>query len=131
MVINKKSGIKIVVACFVLLAVCMFSGAAQADTKYSGDYNGTFLGEFDYGWFALNIQPDGYISGTGRSTARDIYLEYRGTCQPDGTLQFTSTDGSLRFTGHIDWMSRIFGRWERFDISAGGSFTAVSARWAQ
>ena len=131
MVLNKRSGIKIVLTCVVLLAVCMFSAVAQAETKYSGDYNGTFLGESDYGWFALNIQPDGIISGTGRSTARDIYLEYRGTCQPDGTLQFTSTDGSLRFTGHIDWMSRIFGRWERSDISAGGSFTAVSARWAQ
>ncbi|MCK9436288.1 MAG: hypothetical protein WC922_00675 [Synergistaceae bacterium] len=131
MVLNKRPGIKIVLTCVVLLAVCMFSAVAQAETKYSGDYNGTFLGEFDYGWFALNIQPDGYISGNGRSTARDIYLEYRGTCQPDGTLQFTSTDGTLRFAGHIDWMSRIFGRWQREDVSGSGSFTAVSARWAE
>lgn len=131
MVLNKRLGIKIVLTCVVLLAVCMFSAVAQAETKYSGDYNGTFLGEFDYGWFALNIQPDGYISGNGRSTARDIYLEYRGTCQPDGTLQFTSTDGTLRFAGHIDWMSRIFGRWQREDVSGSGSFTAVSARWAE
>jgi hypothetical protein len=131
MVLNKRPGIKIVLTCVVLLAVCMFSAVAQAETNYSGDYNGTFLGEFDYGWFALNIQPDGYISGNGRSTARDIYLEYRGTCQPDGTLQFTSTDGTLRFAGHIDWMSRIFGRWQREDVSGSGSFTAVSARWAE
>ena len=131
MVLNKRPGIKIVLTCVVLLAVCMFSAVAQAETKYSGDYNGTFLGESDYGWFALNIQPDGYISGNGRSTARDIYLEYRGTCQPDGTLQFTSTDGTLRFAGHIDWMSRIFGRWQREDVSGSGSFTAVSARWAE
>ena len=79
MFINKKSGLKIAVTCVVLLAVCMFSAVAQAETKNAGDYNGTFLGESDYGWFALNIQPDGIISGTGRSTARDIYLEYRGT----------------------------------------------------
>lgn len=131
MVLNKRPGIKIVLTCVVLLAVCMFSAVAQAETKYSGDYNGTFLGESDYGWFALNIQPDGVISGTGRSTERDIYLEYRGTCQPDGTLQFTSTDGTLRFAGHIDWMSRIFGRWQREDVSGSGSFTAVSARWAE
>lgn len=131
MVINKKSGIKIVVACFVLLAVCMFSAAAQAETKIAGGYNGTFLGEYDNGWFALNIQPDGIITGSGRSTKRDVYLEYRGTCQPDGTLQFTTTDGTLRFAGHIDWMSRIFGRWEREDVSGSGSFTAVSARWAE
>ena len=131
MVINKRSEIMVAITCVVLLTVCMFSAVAQADTKNAGDYNGTFLGESDHGWFALSIQPDGIITGSGRSTERDVYLEYRGTCQPDGTLQFTSTDGSLRFTGHIDWMSRIFGRWERLDVSAGGSFTAVSAKWAQ
>lgn len=131
MVINKRSGIKIALTCVVLLAVCMFSAVAQAETKFAGDYNGTFLGEYDNGWFALNIQPDGIIIGNGRSTERDVHLEYRGTCQPDGTLQFTTTDGSLRFSGHIDWMSRIFGRWEKLDLSQNGSFTAVSARWAQ
>lgn len=131
MEINKKSGLKIAITCIVLVAVFMLTSAAQANTKNVGDFNGTFLGEVDYGWFALNIQPDGIISGTGASTVRDINLDFKGTCQPDGKLQFTSTDGSLRFTGHIDWMSRIFGRWERLDIAADGSFTAVSASWAQ
>lgn len=126
MKINKKSVIRIAVFCVALMAVCMFSVAAQANSKNAGIYNGTFLGSDDNGWFTINIQSDGNITGNGGSAERKVDLAYTGTCHSSGALQFSTTDGSLMFTGHLDWMKRIFGRWEKSDQSSQGSFSAVS-----
>lgn len=127
MKISKASAIKIAVVCLALVAACIFSAAAQANSKNVGVYNGTFLGSSDNGWFTINIESDGKITGNGGSAQRKVELEYTGNCHPSGALQFSTTDGSLLFTGHLDWMKRIFGRWEKTDQTAHGSFSAVSA----
>lgn len=130
---KKKFVVTMLLVCAALLAVYTFAApaqAAQVGTRYVGSYVGTFLGDEDYGSFVLTINPDGNISGVGKSTKHNVDLMYSGVCQSDGTIQFMTTDRYLNFVGHIDWMNRMFGKWTRSGNSASGSFTAVPSVWA-
>jgi hypothetical protein len=117
------------VAALALLAAVMFLGlpafAASIDARFVGTYRGQFLGELDYGTFVLAVDAEGVILGDGMSTKREVPLAYSGSCNPDGTLTFSTVDGSMIFTGSIDWMNRISGKWARADNSARGSFGGI------
>lgn len=117
------------VAVLAVLAAVTFldlpAHSAAIDARFVGTYRGQFLGELDYGTFFLAVDAEGVILGDGISTKREISLAYSGICNPDGTLMFSTVDGSMIFTGSIDWMNRISGRWARADESARGSFGGV------
>lgn len=121
------------IACAAILAICTFIAPAQAaltEVRYIGSYTGSYLGDADFGSCELTINADGNIYGTGSSNKYEIAQEYSGSCQNDGTFQFTTANGSLKFAGRIDWMNRMFGRWTFNDNSESGSFTAVPTSWA-
>ncbi len=117
------------VAVLAVLAAVTFLGltalAAAIDARFVGTYRGQFIGEQDYGTFVLAINAEGVILGDGMSTKREVPLSYSGICNPDGTLAFATVDGLMNFTGSIDWMNRISGKWARADESARGSFGGV------
>lgn len=117
------------VAVLAALAVVVILGlpvlAATIEERFVGTYRGQFLGELDYGTFVLAVDAEGVILGDGMSTKREVPLAYSGSCNPDGTLTFSTVDGSMIFTGSIDWMNRISGKWARGDNSARGSFGGV------
>mgnify|MGYP001184966805 CR=1 FL=1 len=117
------------VAVLAVLALLTFLGlaalAAAIDARFVGTYRGQFLGELDYGTFVLAVDAEGVILGDGMSTKREVPLAYSGSCNPDGTLTFSTVDGLMIFTGSIDWMNRISGKWTRADESARGSFGGV------
>ena len=117
------------VAVLAVLAAVTFLGltalAAAFDARFVGTSRGQFIGELDYGTFVLAVDAEGVILGDGMSTKREVPLAYSGSCNPDGTLTFSTVDGSMIFTGSIDWMNRISGKWARADNSARGSFGGV------
>lgn len=98
--------------------------AVTIDERFVGTYKGQFIGE-DYGTFLLALDAEGVITGNGMSTKNEVPLTFSGTCNPDGTLTFSTVDGSMNFTGSIDWMNRMGGKWTRSGDGARGSFGGV------
>lgn len=98
--------------------------AVTIDERFVGTYKGQFIGE-DYGTFLLALDAEGVITGNGMSTKNEVPLTFSGTCNPDGTLTFATFDGSMNFTGSIDWMNRMGGKWTRSGDGARGSFGGV------
>jgi len=87
-----------------VLAAAMLLGvasAAMAQSSYTGTYRGTFIGD-DYGWFVVEVEPGGTISGTVHSNVAPIY-----------------------FLGQIDFMNRFLGKWSFDDHSGRGSFYGI------
>jgi len=91
--------------------------------NFQGQYVGQFIGE-DYGLISLKIDERGSIAGTGKSTKYELALEFSGSVQPGGAMEFFTADGGMAFSGSIDWMNRIGGRWTKKDGTA-GSFNCI------
>jgi hypothetical protein len=98
--------------------------AAAIEERLVGTYKGQFIGE-DYGTFLLALDAEGLITGNGMSTKNEVPLTFSGSCNPDGTLVFSTVDGSMVFTGSIDWMNRMGGKWARTGSGERGSFGGV------
>lgn len=131
---KRSLGVTVALACAVFLAVYMFAlpvEAAQIESRFVGNYNGFFNGDADYGRFVVTIETSGNIYGTGWSSKTSTDMSFSGSCQPGGAFQFQTTDGSMIFTGTLDWMNRMDGRWSKADGSGQGSFGAVPGSWAK
>lgn len=94
-----------------------------AGTNFQGQYVGQFIGE-DYGLISLNIDEKGAVAGSGKSTKFELVLDFFGAVKADGVLQFDSLDGQMTFTGSIDWMNRVGGKWTKKDGTS-GSFNCI------
>ncbi len=123
---TKKSWTRI--AFLAILTVVVLAAlpalAVTIDERLVGTYRGQFIGE-DYGTFMLALDAEGVITGNGMSTKNEVPLTFSGTCNPDGTLTFVTVDGSMNFTGSIDWMNRMGGKWSRSGDGGRGSFGGV------
>jgi hypothetical protein len=113
-----------------LAAVMVFAATsfAAVDENPVGMYTGTFVGEEDYGSFVITINNNGYIEGTGRSQVYRSELAIRGEVHVDRSVEFYVVEGGeepIIFTGKIDFMNRIIGKWVYNDHSAQGSFYAM------
>ena len=94
-----------------------------AGANFQGQYVGQFIGE-DYGLISLKIDEKGLILGTGKSTKYEVALEFSGSVQPDGAMEFFTADGGMAFSGVIDWMNRVGGKWTKKDGTS-GSFNCI------
>jgi hypothetical protein len=123
---TKKSWARIaflaILAAVVLAALPAL--AVTIEERLVGTYRGQFIGE-DYGTFMLALDAEGVITGNGMSTKNEVPLTFSGTCNPDGTVVFSTVDASMNFTGSIDWMNRMGGKWTRSGDGARGSFGGV------
>lgn len=91
--------------------------------NFQGQYVGQFIGE-DYGLISLGIDERGSILGTGKSTKYEVTMDFSGSVQPGGAMEFVTADGGMVFSGAIDWMNRVGGKWTKKDGSA-GSFNCI------
>ncbi|MFP4482776.1 MAG: hypothetical protein ACLFN0_08295 [Thermovirgaceae bacterium] len=113
-----------------LVAIMVFAATsfAATDENWVGTYRGTFVGRDDYGAFVISINQNGYIDGTGRSQVFMSQLDIEGEVRMDKSVEFYVVQGGERpiiFTGTIDFMNRIIGKWAYNDNSAQGSFYAM------
>jgi len=113
-------------------AVLLFAAAAFADIDGSltGSYRGTFIGE-DYGWFLIEVNPDGSITGIVHSNVSFKDMEVKGTCAVNGDVEFTTIGEDsvpFYFLGKIDFMNRFIGKWSYTDHSGRGSFYGMIQR---
>lgn len=113
-----------------LAAVMLFAGAscAAAGDELAGTYRGIFVGRDDYGSFTITVDYDGLVEGIGRSNVYMIDLLISGEAQRDGSIEFYTVEGGetpIIFSGRIDFMKRILGKWAYQDLSTQGSFTAM------
>ena len=113
-----------------VLAAAMLLGvasAAMAQSSYTGTYRGTFIGD-DYGWFVVEVEPGGTISGTVHSNVALMDLEVQGRWELGGDCEFMTVGGegaSIYFMGRIDFMNRFLGKWSFDDHSGRGSFYGI------
>lgn len=116
---------------FIALAALIFlagSSVAYVGDELVGTYRGAFVGRDDYGSFIITVHPDGFVEGQGRSAESLIDLVISGEARRDGYIEFSTVEGGevpIIFSGQIDFMKRIFGKWVYEDRSARGSFTAM------
>jgi len=121
---------KLVIAFATIL---VFAGAsfAAVGSEIAGTYRGVFTGPEDYGVFLVTVDIDGSIYGTGRSQVNYSDLLFEGTAQPDGTTEFYTVSGSafpIVFSGKIDFMNRLLGKWTSQGNDAWGSFNGLIER---
>lgn len=113
----------VIAAALLLVAASM----AMAQSSYTGTYRGTFIGD-DYGWFVVEVEPGGTISGTVHSNVALVDLEVQGRWELDGDCEFMTTGGEsppIYFLGKIDFMNRFLGKWSYDDHSGRGSFYGI------
>lgn len=124
----RKAKCRFLLVVFAVLAAAVPlmrpTAASAIEERLVGTYRGQFIGE-DYGTFLLALDEAGGITGNGMSTKNEVELTFSGTCNPDGTLTFSTIDRSMVFTGTIDWMNRMGGKWIRTDTEERGSFGGV------
>ena len=100
---------------------------AMAQSSYTGTYRGTFIGD-EYGWFGVEVEPGGTISGTVHSNVALVDLEVQGRWELDGDCEFMTTgeeSPTIYFLGKIDFMNRFLGKWSYDDHSGRGSFYGI------
>ncbi|MFP4482780.1 MAG: hypothetical protein ACLFN0_08315 [Thermovirgaceae bacterium] len=112
--------------------VLLFTGASFASlgSNIVGTYRGVFTGPEDFGVFLVTVDPDGSVTGTGRSQVHYSDLVMEGTVQPDGTAEFYTIDkagSQIHFNGKIDFMNRLLGKWNNHDTAAWGPFNGLIA----
>jgi hypothetical protein len=113
-------------------ALLVFAGASLAgiDGRLTGNYRGTFIGD-DYGWFLIDVNADGSITGIVHSNVSFKDMEVAGTCAVNGEVEFTTAGEDavpLYFLGKIDFMNRFIGKWSYTDHSGRGSFYGMIQR---
>lgn len=114
----------------VLAAILVFGAPsfAAVDKTMVETYRGTFVGRDDYGAFTITINSDGFIDGTGSSNVFMSRRAISGKVQEDKSIEFHIIEGGkspIIFTGTIDFMNRILGKWTYSDHSSQGSFYAM------
>lgn len=114
----------------VLAAILVFGAPSFAAIEQTlvGTYRGTFVGRDDYGAFTITIGSDGFVEGTGSSNVFMSRRTISGKVQADKSIEFHIIEGGKRpiiFTGTIDFMNRILGKWAYSDHSSQGSFYAM------
>ncbi|HQO83812.1 MAG TPA: hypothetical protein PLS21_07455 [Synergistales bacterium] len=103
---------------------------AMAQVSLTGTYRGTFIGD-DYGWFVVEVEPDGIITGVVHSNVSLMDMEVQGRWEPDGAFEFMTVQEEgvpLYFLGQIDFMNRFLGKWSYDDHSGRGSFYGIIQR---
>jgi len=113
----------VIAAALLLVAASM----AMAQSSYTGTYRGTFIGD-DYGWFVVEVEPGGTISGTVHSNVALVDLEVQGRWELDGDCEFMTIGEEtppIYFLGKIDFMNRFLGKWSYDDHSGRGSFYGI------
>lgn len=115
-----------------LAVILVFAGSAfgEIGENLTGNYQGTFIGD-DYGWFKVDVNPDGSITGTVHSNVSYLDMEVQGTCDFNGECEFMTTGYELvpyYFLGKIDFMNRLIGKWAYSDQSGRGSFYGIIQR---
>jgi hypothetical protein len=113
----------VIAAALLLVAASM----AMAQSSYTGTYRGTFIGD-DYGWFVVEVEPGGTISGTVHSNVALVDLEVQGRWELDGDSEFMTIGEEtppIYFLGKIDFMNRFLGKWSYDDHSGRGSFYGI------
>jgi hypothetical protein len=113
-----------------LAAILVFVAPSFAamDETLVGTYCGTFVGRDDYGAFTIIIDNEGFIEGSGSSNVFMSRRPISGEVQAGKSIEFHIIEGGKRpiiFSGTIDFMNRILGKWTYSDHSSQGSFYAM------
>ncbi len=109
------------------LMVLAAASFAAGQSAFTGTYRGTFIGD-DYGWFILEVEPGGTITGVVKSNVSMVDMEVEGRWELDGDSEFMTVghEGEpLYFLGKIDFMNRFIGKWSYTDHSGRGSFYGI------
>jgi hypothetical protein len=103
---------------------------AMAQVSLTGTYRGTFIGD-DYGWFVVEVETGGSITGVVHSNVSLMDMEVQGRWELDGAFEFMTVQEEgvpLYFLGQIDFMNRFLGKWSFDDHSGRGSFYGIIQR---
>ncbi len=120
-------GRKIRALALCALMVLAAASLAAGQSAFTGTYRGTFIGD-DYGWFILEVEPGGAITGVVKSNVSMVDMEVEGRWELDGECEFMTVGQEgvpLYFLGKIDFMNRFIGKWSYSDHSGRGSFYGI------
>lgn len=110
--------------CVAMVLGILMAAAVGAWAFYAGSYQGTFIGD-NYGAFEVTVGQNGEISGLAHSNKLQRDFPLAGQVGPEGIHQFSTPDGALVFSGSVDQVGRLMGRWGSSDGAARGNFTAL------